>query len=76
MTTFTKAKLNKAIAPLGIELVRNTQGGAYFYFAPLRDDTASVLNQPGIYVYKFEDQTPEQWRDNVANALATIQKDA
>ena len=72
----TKATLNREIAHHGIELVRNTQGGSYFYFAPLRDDTANVLNQPGIYVYKFADQTPAQWRDNAAAAIATMQKDA
>ena len=72
----TQAQLNREIAHLGIELVRNTQGGAYFYFAPLRDDTADVLNQSGIYVYKFDDQTPAQWRADAAAALATMQKEA
>ena len=67
----TKAELNREIAKHGFELVRNTLGGSYFYWAALPDAPA-LPEISSIYVYKFSDQTDAQWRAAVADVLAAI----
>lgn len=68
----TKAELNREIAKHGFELVRNTLGGSYFYWAALPDAPALPDNVRSIYVYKFDDLTDAQWRAEVAAVLAAI----
>ena len=68
----TKAQLNREIAHHGFELVRNTLGGSYFYWAALPGAPSLPDDVRSIYVYKFSDQTDAQWRAAVADVLAAI----
>ena len=67
----TKAQLNREIAHHGFELVRNTLGGSYFYWAALPDAPA-LPEIASIYTYRFDDLTDAQWRAAVADVLAAI----
>ena len=69
----TKAKLNREIAHHGFELVRNTLGGSYFYWAALPDAPA-LPEIASIYTYRFDDLTDAQWRAEVAAVLAAVAK--
>ena len=68
----TKAQLNREIAHHGFELVRNTLGGSYFYWAALPGAPSLPDDVRSIYTYRFSDQTDAQWRAAVADVLAAI----
>lgn len=70
----TKAQLNREIAHHGFELVRNTLGGSYFYWAALPDAPALPDDVRSIYTYRFDDLTNAQWRAEVAVVLAAVAK--
>lgn len=63
--------VNKAIAHMGIELVK---GEGYFYFFPL-DPAAPMLDNATEYVYALNHISLSEWVHRAENVIADNQRD-